>query len=84
MIVRCIGMFFLSFSPPVIAADGKVNINTADLDTLTQLKGVGPGTAEKIIEYRKEFGKFKKLEDLLNVKGIGDKTLKKLKPFIKL
>lgn len=58
---------------------GLVNINTADSAALQQLKGVGPSTAEKIINYRNENGKFKALEDLKNVSGIGDKTFEKLK-----
>ena len=60
----------------------KVNINTADVEELTSLKGIGPATAEKIIEYRKEAGKFKSVDDLLNIKGIGGKTLDKVRPFI--
>lgn len=57
----------------------RININTADSQTLQQLKGVGPVTAEKIINYRTENGKFKTIEDLKNVSGIGDKTFEKLK-----
>jgi len=57
----------------------KVNINTASKEELEQLKGVGPSTAEKIIEYRKSQGKFSSLEELTNVSGIGPKTLEKLK-----
>jgi competence protein ComEA len=60
----------------------RVNINTADIDTLTTLKGVGPTTAERIIAYRKEAGKFNNIEDLMQVKGIGEKTFEALKPFI--
>lgn len=56
-----------------------ININTADSQTLQQLKGVGPATAEKIISYRNENGKFKTIEDIKNVSGIGDKTFEKLK-----
>ena len=60
-----------------------ININTADKNMLTQLPGVGPATADSILKYRKANGKFKSANDLLNVKGIGEKTLKKLKPFLK-
>lgn len=56
-----------------------ININTADSDTLQQLTGVGPATAEKIITYRNENGKFKSIEDIKNVNGIGDKTFEKFK-----
>lgn len=56
-----------------------ININTADSSTLQQLSGVGPATAEKIISYRNENGKFKAIEDIKNVSGIGDKTFEKFK-----
>lgn len=59
--------------------EGKININTADLLTLTQLSGVGVVTAENIISYREQNGKFKKIEDIKNVSGIGDKTFEKFK-----
>lgn len=60
-----------------------VNINSADKDTLALLPGIGPAKAEEIIKYRKQNGKFKSIDDLTKVKGIGDKTLKKLKPYLK-
>ncbi len=58
---------------------GKININTATEETLDQLPGVGPSTAEKIVEYRQSHGKFKSISDLLNISGIGEKTLAKFK-----
>lgn len=60
-------------------SSAKVNINTADSTTLQTLNGVGPATAEKIIDYRNDNGRFRRLEDLKNVSGIGDKTYDKLK-----
>ena len=50
----------------------KVNINTATQEELDSLPGIGPSTAQKIINYREENGLFKKIEDIQNVKGIGD------------
>ncbi len=62
---------------------GKVNINTADAKTLTEFTGIGPVTAKKIVAYRKKNGKFKSAKDLMNVKGIGEKTLMKMRPQLK-
>lgn len=64
------------------SSNGKVNINTADSAGLQTLNGVGPSTAQKIIDYRTSSGRFKTIEDLKNVSGIGDKTFEKLKDYI--
>ncbi|MGX8773663.1 MAG: helix-hairpin-helix domain-containing protein [Bacillota bacterium] len=61
---------------------GKVNINTADSSQLQTLSGVGPATAEKIIDYRQTNGSFSSIEDIKNVSGIGDKTFEKLRDHI--
>lgn len=60
----------------------KININSADAATLSQLPGIGPKTAAKITTFRTEHGQFKSLEDLTQVKGIGDKKLAKISPFL--
>lgn len=60
----------------------KVNINTADVDQLCTIKGVGKGTAQKIVDFRKEKGEFKSIDDLTNIKGIGKKKVENMKPFI--
>ncbi len=60
-----------------------VNVNSAKKDVLMMLPGIGPVTADAIIKYRKSNGKFKNINDLLDVKGIGDKTLAKIKPYLK-
>lgn len=62
---------------------GKVNINTATAKELTEIVGVGPKTAKAIISYRKSNGRFKTANDLLQVKGIGNITLKKMKKQLK-
>jgi competence protein ComEA len=56
-----------------------VNINTAPADQLEQLPGVGPKTAARIVEYRQKNGGFKKIEELMNVRGIGEKAFLKMK-----
>ena len=61
-------------------AEAVVNINTADASTLTQFNGVGPSTAQKIIDYRTANGDFASCDALTNVKGIGAATLEKIKP----
>jgi competence protein ComEA len=59
-----------------------ININTATKEDLIKLPGVGPSTAEKIIEYREKINGFKKIEDIMKVKGIGQKKFEKMKPYI--
>lgn len=60
----------------------KVDVNAADVKELRSLPGIGKKTAENIIAYRKASGPFKTPEDLLKVKGIGKKTLKKIENLI--
>ncbi len=59
-----------------------VNLNTASQAQLETLPGVGAKAAQRILEYRQKNGNFKKVEDLMNVKGIGEKSFLKLKPLI--
>ncbi len=56
-----------------------VNLNTATAEQLDSLPGVGPKVAARIIEYRQKNGPFKKIEDLMNVRGIGEKNFLKIK-----
>lgn len=63
-------------------SQGKININTADFDKLQEIPGVGPSTAQKIIDYRQNVSRFSAIEDIKNVSGIGDKTFENMKEYI--
>lgn len=63
-------------------ASEKISINKATCEELITLPGIGPKTAKRIIEYRDTYGPFWTLEDIKNVKGIGDKKYAKLKEYI--
>jgi competence protein ComEA len=67
---------------PTPPAGKLVNINTAGVELLEQLPGIGPTTAQKIIEYRDENGPFTQVEDLLKIPGIGPSTLDEIRELI--
>ncbi|MFQ5737451.1 MAG: helix-hairpin-helix domain-containing protein [Acidobacteriota bacterium] len=64
---------------PLIAQDQKVNLNTATAAQLQDLQGVGPALSQRIIDFRKKNGPFKRIEDLMNVRGVGEKKFLSLK-----
>ncbi len=64
------------------AAAGKVNVNTADAEQLALLPRIGPAVAQRIIEFREQNGSFKSAEDLMLVRGIGEKTFELLEPYV--
>lgn len=84
--------FILRTSPdyaPVPTAEtglpaGQMDINNASLTELTDLPGIGPVLAQRIVEYRTEHGPFSAPEDLMNIKGIGPAKLAKILPYIQL
>jgi competence protein ComEA len=75
----------LAFAPLAAAQNTKpqttekVNLNTATIDQLQTLPGIGPAMAKKVLEYRTKVGKFTKIEEILNVKGIGEKRFQQMK-----
>ena len=80
-------LVLLLAAAPGLAADKaeggkKVNINNADSSQLSLLPRVGPSVAQRIVDYRKENGPFKKAEDLMLVQGIGEKTFQLIKPYV--
>jgi competence protein ComEA len=69
-------------NPAPAAEKATLNLNAATLDQLETLPGIGRKVAERIVEYRTKSGGFKKIEELMNVKGIGEKSFLKIKPLI--
>src|SRR5436309_14152433 len=64
------------------APAGKVNINTATVEQLTTLPGVGPKLAARIVEHRQKAGAFKSTQELINVRGIGEKNFEKINVYL--
>jgi competence protein ComEA len=68
--------------PPVAAAavsTGVVNLNSATAAQIATLQGIGPKTADLIVQYRQKNGPFKKIEEIMNVRGVGEKSFLKIK-----
>jgi comEA protein len=57
----------------------KINLNSATAEQLQSIPGIGPATAKSILDYRAKVGKFNKIEEIINVKGIGEKKFQKIK-----
>ncbi len=82
-VLLCLGLMLAPVT--VMAQKGKatstekVNLNTATAEQLQTLPGIGPAMAKRVIEYRTKVGKFTKIEELINVKGIGEKRFQKIK-----
>ncbi len=72
---------------PLLSAAEKsdpIDLNRATVRELIQLPGVGEVIAKRIVDFREEHGPFKRVEDLMKVKGIGEKSLEKIRPYIRV
>lgn len=67
---------------PIKEEDNLININTATVEELTKITGVGESKANLIINYRETCGEFKSIEEIKNIKGFGDALFTKIKPYI--
>ena len=65
-------------------SQGTVNLNTASMEELQRIPGIGPSMAERIIAFRKEGGKFQAAEDLLQISGIGEKKYARMQPYVRV
>ena len=70
-------------TPPAAAGRFTVNVNDAGVDELAVLPGLGPATAQRIVDHRREHGPFTTLDDLLDVPGIGPATLEAVRPHLR-
>jgi competence protein ComEA len=83
-----LGVAGLVLVGPVAAADAKaapaakINLNSASVDQLTALPGVGPKLAARIVEHRQKEGAFRSVAELMNVKGVGEKNLAKIQGYL--
>lgn len=66
-------------APAAAPMAARLNLNTATAAQLDALPGIGPKTAQRILEYRQKIGGFKKIEQLMNVRGVGEKNFLRLK-----
>lgn len=73
-----------STAKEVLLASASISLNTSGKDQLMQLPAIGPATADLILEYRAERGKFRTLTEIMNVRGIGQKKFEKIKPYLRL
>ncbi|MDM7996974.1 MAG: helix-hairpin-helix domain-containing protein [Acidobacteriota bacterium] len=83
VLALCLGLALSSVSvlaqKSAAVPSEKINLNTATAEQLQSVPGIGPSTAKSILDYRAKVGKFNKIEEIINVKGIGEKKFQKIK-----
>ena len=88
MILRsCVGVVLFALMASLVAVTpaaepATVDLNRASAEQLQQLPGVGPAIAKRIVDFRDEHGPIERVDDLLKVRGIGEKSLEKLRRFV--
>jgi len=82
-IVVPVTAFAAENQPQKVASMSAININSASAVELQNLPGIGPVTAERIVAYRTEHGRFASVDDLIQVKGVGEKTLENIRKLIR-
>jgi competence protein ComEA len=83
VLALCFGLVISSVSVMAQKSDSaaveKINLNSATAEQLQTLPGIGPATAKSIIEHRAKIGKFSRIEEIINIKGIGEKKFQRIK-----
>jgi competence protein ComEA len=93
--VALLVLLLLAAATPGLAADSSkngpsaspgtpVDLNSATIEALTTIPGIGEVMAQRIVDWREEHGPFRRVEDLMKVKGVGEKTFDKLRPYVKV
>lgn len=82
--VAVLALLALAAAAPLTIAEEAIDLNRATVKELTRLPGVGESIAKRIVEFRDEHGPFKRVEDLLKVKGIGEKSFEKIRPHVRV
>lgn len=87
-LLACLVLASVAAGPALAAAANaqatQVDINKASVEQLVTIPGVGEATARRIVAFREEHGPFRRVEDLMKVRGIGEKSLEKLRPYVKV
>ena len=94
VLALCLGLLGSSIPAPAQQADAnpaaktagaaKISLNSATAEQLTSLPGIGPATAKLIVDYRDKAGRFNRVEELMNIRGIGEKRFESLKDLVTL
>lgn len=82
LVVLAVAGSSLAATPANAAPSGVVNLNTADAAQLALLPHVGAKAAQRVVDYRREHGPFKKTTDLMQVRGFGEKSFQRLTPYV--